>query len=71
METDTPARFWNRWLKADTEQRIKMVKKTLIARELAEYMLIKSGKTQNPFFKQFAARSVNDYFEDLESALKR
>jgi hypothetical protein len=68
MKRDIPEKFWNDWLKADEDERIKLVQKTMIARELAEHLALKFSKTkmQRKFIKEMAARNINDYFQDLE-----
>jgi hypothetical protein len=72
---DLCEKFWNDWLKSDSEKRIKMVQKTLIARELSDYLLLRladskdSSKIKKSFVKWTVARQVNEYFEDMESAL--
>jgi hypothetical protein len=68
MKRDIPEKFWNDWLKADEDGRIRLVQKTMIARELAEHLALKLSKTkmQRKFIKEMAARNINDYFQDLE-----
>ncbi|MCX6709951.1 MAG: hypothetical protein NTV63_03315 [Candidatus Woesearchaeota archaeon] len=72
---DLCEKFWNDWLKADSEKRINMVQKTLIARELSDYLLLRlanakdRSKIKKSFIKWTVARQVNDYFEDFESVL--
>jgi hypothetical protein len=72
---DLCEKFWNDWLKSDSEKRIKMVQKTLIARELSDYLLLRladakdKSKIKKSFVRWTVARQVNDYFEDLESVL--
>jgi len=68
VKKNTPEKFWNNWLKADEDERIRLVQKTMIARDLTEHLALKFSKTkmQNKFIKELAARSINDYFNDLE-----
>ncbi|MFH1916786.1 MAG: hypothetical protein ABIJ21_05970 [Nanoarchaeota archaeon] len=79
LEKHSPEQFWTDWLAADEETRLKMVEKTMIARELAERLTsilstpLKNGKQfkiNKRFIKETTARQVNDYFEDLENVLR-
>lgn len=78
FEKHSPEQFWTDWLAADEENRLKMVEKTMIARELAERLLSilavaskdgKKSKISKKFIQEMTARQVNDYFEDLEAVL--
>ena len=63
--------FWNDWLKADEDKRVKLVSQTMIARDLAEHMMHKLGRTKikKSYYKNFTARTINEYFQDLEQAM--
>ncbi len=69
LEQDIPTKFWNKWLDSDEEKRIKLVKKTLIARNLAEHLASKLKTKNINHIKDIAARAINDYFKDLEVVL--
>jgi hypothetical protein len=68
---DLPMKFWRTWLAADELKRLKMLRKTMIVKELSAHMMSKfsGAKLQKGFAEEFAARLVNDYFQDLECAL--
>jgi hypothetical protein len=69
---DTPTKFWREWLNADELERIELLKKTMIVKELSEYMLIKfkDAKLGKKYVLNYAARSFNDYLQDLEMTIK-
>jgi len=71
MKQDIPEKFWTDWLNADEEQRIKLVQKTMIARELAEYAALRFAKSRikKTFIKELTARTINDYFQDLAQVI--
>jgi hypothetical protein len=71
MKRDIPKKFWNDWLNAGEDERIRLVQKTMIARELAEHLALKLVKTkmQRKLINEMAARNINDYFQDLEEVL--
>ena len=46
MRQDIPEKFWTDWLKADEEQRIKLIQKTMIARELAEHAALRFAQSK-------------------------
>jgi predicted metalloendopeptidase len=70
MEKDIPSEFWTKWLKSDEEKRIELVKNTLIAKELNELMLKRVGnKIDKEHVKYMTARTINDYFQDLENTI--
>lgn len=68
---EIPVKFWNDWLDSDEEKRIKLVQATMVARESAEYLLLrlKKSKVDKKFIKYTTARHINDYFQDLEQAM--
>ena len=70
MEKDTPSEFWTTWLKSEEEKRIELVKNTLIAKELSELMLKRLGEeVDKEHINYMAARTINDYFQDLETTI--
>ena len=70
MEKDIPSEFWTNWLNSDEEKRIDLVKNTLIARDLYELMLKRLGnEVDKEHIKYMTARTVNDYFQDLETTI--
>jgi len=71
MKRDIPKKFWNDWLNSGEDERIRLVQKTMIARELAEHLALKLVKTkiQRKLINEMAARNINDYFQDLEEVL--
>jgi hypothetical protein len=70
MEKDIPSEFWKKWLKSDEEKRIELVKNTLIAKELYESMLKRvENKIDKEHIKYMTAKTVNDYFQDLETTI--
>jgi predicted nucleic acid-binding protein len=71
MKKNIAEKFWNEWLEANEDGRIKLVQNTMIARELAEHLTLKMAKAkiQKRFIKEMAARNINDYFQDLEQCM--
>jgi hypothetical protein len=71
MKRDVPEKFWNDWLNAGEDKRVKLVQKTMIGKELAEHLALKlaKAKMQRKFISEMAARNINDYFQDLEEAV--
>lgn len=71
MKKDILENFWIEWLEANEDERIRLVQKTMIAKELSEHLTLKlaKAKVQNKFIKEMAARNINDYFQDLEQVI--
>jgi hypothetical protein len=71
MKRDVPEKFWNDWLNAGDDERIRLVQRTMIGRELAEHLALKlaKAKIQRKFIDEMAARNINDYFQDLEQVI--
>ena len=71
MKRDIPEKFWNDWLNAGEDECIRIVQRTMIARELAEHLALKlaKAKVQRKLINEMAARNINDYFQDLEQAI--
>jgi hypothetical protein len=70
MKRDIPEKFWNDWLNAGEDERIRLVQKTMIAKELAEHLVLKfvKAKMQRKFINEMAARNINDYKQNQKTA---
>jgi hypothetical protein len=64
-----PTRFWKEWLAADEDKRIKILQRTIVARELMDYrlVLLKNTKISMKFIREMTARELNEFIEDLEN----
>ena len=58
-------KFWKDWLNADCLERIKLVEKLPIVKELGKTRNLDLPKKQQ---EHFFALMLNSFFEDLESA---
>ena len=75
---DVPSKFWNDWLDSDEDERIKLIQKTMIARESAEYLLLRlnqnkvknKSKIDEKFIREITARNINYFLQDFEQVIQ-
>ncbi|MEK6968330.1 MAG: hypothetical protein AABX51_06885 [Nanoarchaeota archaeon] len=69
---DIPTKFWLEWLGASELGKIKLLKKTMLVKELSACMSnkFKDSKLTKRFASDYAARLVNDYLQDLETVIR-
>ncbi|GEM_PF-2605391 len=63
-DKDYEIKFWKDWLHADHFERLEMVKKLPIIKEIIDL-----GKLDSKLRKQIFSSNINSFFEDLESAV--